>query len=257
MLGQTKAIRVRDVEFGRGIPKICIPIVGKTREDVLNQAFILLEKKPDCIELRIDWYEDVTDTTKVLSLLQEIRSIIGNTVLLFTFRTKNEGGERDISVEAYKDLCEYVCKSGLVDMIDVEGYLRDGLLQELCRTAHEREVVVVASNHDFHKTPAEEEIVEKLHAMDKAGADIPKIALMPSSEKEVLTLLSATVRYRETGGMKPIITMSMGGTGMISRLTGEIFGSALTFAAGEEASAPGQIPIDEVKLILNMIHEHK
>lgn len=256
-MGQVKAIRVRNIEFGTGIPNICVPIVGKTREEILNQASFIVEKEPECIELRIDWYEEAKNEEKVIRLLEELRALIGDIVLLFTFRTKHEGGEQEISISEYRALCECVCESGLIDMLDVEAYFQNGLLQTLCEMAHAHQVLIVASNHDFNKTPTEQELVERLHFMDQAGADIPKLAVMPKSERDVLTLLSAMVRYRETGGEKPIITMAMGGDGVISRLAGEIFGSALTFAAGVEASAPGQISIDKVKSILNIIHEHR
>lgn len=254
---QTKCLKIRECEFGSGIPKICVSIVAEREEDILSQATAILAEKPDCIELRIDWFSEVRNQTKVIHLLQELRSLIGNTVLLFTFRTKNEGGEQDISTEEYKSLCENVCKSGLIDLIDVEAYKQGGLLAEICKTAHDNTVYVVASNHDFEKTPAEEEIVRRLKYMDEEGADLPKIAVMPNSERDVLHLISATLKYKESGGVKPVITMAMGGNGIISRLSGEIFGSALTFAAGVQASAPGQIPIEDVKAILNTIHENK
>lgn len=258
-LGQieTKCVKIRKVEFGSGMPKICVPIVAKTREEVLLQASAIVKKEPDCIEFRADWYEDTFDKTLLLHLLQELRELIGNTVLLFTFRTKGEGGEQSTSVEEYRDLCKCVCESGFIDLLDVEGYLSQGLLSEICAIAHENHVLVVASNHDFNKTPSEEEIIKRLHFMDEEGADIPKIAVMPETERDVITLLSATLRYRETGGTKPIITMSMGGKGLASRLIGEMSGSALTFAAGVEVSAPGQIPIEKVKLILNTIYTYK
>lgn len=254
---QKKSIVIRGVEFGKGIPKICVPIVAGSKADILLQAANVVKKQPDCIELRIDWFEDVEDHGKVLDLLKELRQLIGNTVLLFTLRTFNEGGERVISPEAYRLLNETVCKSGCVDLIDVEAYMQDGLLASICKTAHENGIYVVASNHDFNATPSEEEIVKRLQFMDREGADFPKIAVMPKTERDVLTLLSATFHYRELGGIKPLITMAMGGNGVISRLTGEIFGSAVTFAAGEMSSAPGQIPIDDVRSILNILYEYK
>lgn len=93
------------------------------------------------------------------------------------------------------------------------------------------------SNHDFHKTPAAEEIVQRLRKMQELGADIPKIALMPQNKADVLTLLSATLEMQERYADRPIITMSMAKTGVISRLSGEVFGSAATFGAVKKASA--------------------
>lgn len=250
-------IDIRGIAFGTGMPKICVPIIEKSKEAILSQAEIILDKEPDLIELRIDWFENVGNLEAVIELLKELRHTLGNTVLLFTFRTDREGGAAAISIEDYKNLCEIVCQSGYIDLIDVEAFMGEGLLQELCIAAHENGVYVVASNHDFHKTPAEEEMVKRLRFMDQSGADIPKIAVMPEKERDILILLSAMLRYRELGGEKPVITMSMGGQGVVSRLAGEVFGSAVTFAAVGQASAPGQVPIDEVKQVLGIIHRHR
>ena len=48
--------------------------------------------------------------------------------------------------------------------------------------------------------------------------------------------------------------MSMAGTGVISRLCGEVFGSALTFGAAKKASAPGQIGVNDLNTVLNVLH---
>lgn len=254
---QTMGIKVRNIEIGTGIPKICVPIVARTSEEILEILEQVLAKEPDCIELRIDWFEEVKEWNKVLELLKEIRERIGDTVLLFTFRTKKEGGEKDISSEDYKILCKNACQSGYIDMVDVEAFKEDGLLSAICEIAHQNGVYVVASNHDFIKTPAEAVLTERLLFMEQVGADIPKIAVMPQNSRDVLTLLSATLRYQEDGGKKPVITMSMGGNGAISRLSGEIFGSSVTFASVGKTSAPGQMTIEEVRQTLNILHRNQ
>ena len=120
--------------------------------------------------------------------------------------------------------------------------------------AHENGVKVIMSNHDFFKTPSKEEIISRLCAMQEKGADIPKIAVMPQSKKDVLTLLSATNEMVEEHADRPIITMSMAATGVISRVCGEVFGSALTFGAVGKASAPGQMGAGELKEMLTTLH---
>lgn len=251
---QVESIQIRDVLIGDGMPKICVPIVGRHKEDILRQAEQIVPCHPDCVELRIDWFERVDDVEQVLVLLQELRSCIGNIVLLFTFRTKQEGGEREIDAHGYRSLCERVCESGLIDLLDVETFFEEGLLQTLCDVAHKNRVHVVASNHDFSFTPSEKEIWKRLKYMDDMGADIPKIAVMPNKERDVLSLLSGTLRYYEEGGRKPVITMSMKDMGVISRLCGETFGSALTFAAVGQTSAPGQMNIEQVRTCLEILH---
>ena len=86
------------------------------------------------------------------------------------------------------------------------------------------------------------------------GADIPKIAVMPRSKRDVLTLLSATEEMASDYADRPIITMSMAGLGSISRLSCEVFGSCLTFGSGSMASAPGQIDAQELKEVLTSVH---
>ena len=251
---QIEVVKVRNITFGSGKPKICVPIVGKTKEEIIFQAEQIVSKKPDCVELRIDWFESFYDWSMVDEILKELRSIIGDVVLLFTFRTANEGGEASIGYEEYYRLCRHACESGYIDLIDVETFMQEGILQKICEVAHVNYVKVVASNHDFNKTPSEEDIVKRLKFMEHAGADIPKIAVMPTCERDVLTLLSATLRFYETGGKQPVITMSMGEMGVISRICGETFGSVMTFAAVGRTSAPGQISIDDEQTILRVLN---
>ena len=54
---------------------------------------------------------------------------------------------------------------------------------------------------------------------------------------------------------RPIITMSMAGTGVISRLCGEVFGSSMTFGAARKASAPGQMGVNDLSTVLDLLHK--
>ena len=129
------------------------------------------------------------------------------------------------------------------------------MIRETVDLAHRHQVSVILSNHDFAATPKEEEILRRLHHMEDLGADIAKIAVMPQSAGCVLTLLSATHKASQSLSC-PLITMSMKGTGLISRLSGEVFGSCLTFGSVKEASAPGQIEVGKLKEFLTAIHEN-
>ena len=90
--------------------------------------------------------------------------------------------------------------------------------------------------------------------MDSFGADILKLAVMPKSEEDLMALLTATVMMKSRSD-KPVITMSMGKTGVLSRLCGEMSGSSVTFAAGIKASAPGQITAERMRKTLCLLHE--
>lgn len=247
-------VKVRNIVIGEGIPKICVPIVGVTKTDILAEAKTFDSIPVDVVEWRIDWFEHAFDTEAVLDVLKDLREVLGDTALLMTFRTSKEGGEKPIDAEAYAALNIRAVQSGYVDMVDVEVFTGDEIVSRIIKEAHDAGVKVVASNHDFDKTPDKDDIVGRLRKMQELGADIPKIAVMPQSKKDVLTLLAATEEMYTEYADRPIITMSMAGTGVISRLCGEVFGSALTFGAAAKASAPGQMGVNDLSTVLNLLH---
>ena len=248
-------VEVRGVRIGEGIPKICVPIVGVAKEEIINEAKTFSGIPVDVVEWRVDWFDGVFDTEKVKDTLEGLREALGETPILFTFRTSKEGGEKAIDADTYAALNKAVAATGLVDLIDVEAFTGDEIVKDIIEEAHRCNVKVVASNHDFDKTPEKDDIVARLCKMQELGADIPKIAVMPQSKKDVLTLLSATEEMASEHADRPIITMSMAGTGVISRLCGEVFGSALTFGAAKKASAPGQMGVEDLHTMLGLLHK--
>lgn len=249
-------VKVRNMVIGEGMPKICAPIVGRTREEILLQARELRETGPDLAEWRADWFEGIEEKEQLSKILELLREELGDMPLLVTFRTKQEGGKKEISAEDYEGFLEWVLDSKRADLVDVELFMGEELLKRVVLKAHEKEVKVVASNHDFERTPNVGEMVERLCKMQKAGADLLKMAVMPRDPGDVLTLLAATWQMKECYATQPVITMAMGGTGVISRLAGEIFGSALTFGAAGRASAPGQVEVEALKKALRLLHEN-
>lgn len=250
-----KTVMMKNVEFGSGIPKICVPIVGKTESDILAQAEDVKQTPVDIVEWRMDWFEKVEDVQAVVDMAKKLRDVFPNTPILATFRSHKEGGERELSKQAYVQLNIEVAKSSFVDAVDVELFTGDEEVASIVNAAHQVGVKVIMSNHDFDKTPAYEEIISRLTAMQEKGADISKIAVMPTNKSDVLELLKATNDMCEKYADRPIITMSMAGTGVISRLCGEVFGSCLTFGAAKQASAPGQMGVHDLKEVLTVVHK--
>lgn len=249
-----KTVTVRNTVIGEGMPKICVPITGVTKEAILEEARAITRLSADMAEWRIDWFEDVFEFDKLEDVLRDLREVLGDMPLLMTFRTSREGGEKAIEDEVYADINIRAAQTGLVDMVDVEVFTGDEIVKKIIEGAHAAGVRVVASSHDFDKTPDKDEIVGRLRKMQELGADIPKIAVMPDSRKDVLTLLAATEEMATEYADRPIITMSMAGTGVISRLAGEVFGSAVTFGAAAKASAPGQMDVNDLKDVLTRLH---
>ncbi|EUJ28144.1 type I 3-dehydroquinate dehydratase [Listeria cornellensis] len=250
-----RTVSVRGVVIGEGAPNICVPMVGETAVQLVEEARMLVDVDLDVVEWRVDFYEDVADLSKVKEMLREIRGILREIPLIFTFRSAKEGGERDFPVASYVALNREIAATGMADIVDVELFTGEREVAQLVEAVHQAGAKVIMSNHDFDKTPSEDEIVARLVKMQEIGADLPKMAVMPHSAADVLTLLSATNMMREKYADRPIITMSMAGTGVISRLAGEIFGSALTFGAAKKVSAPGQVPVDELRQVLALLHK--
>ncbi len=248
-------IKVRDIEIGAGAPKIIVPIVGVTKDDIIAEAKTFDSIPVDVVEWRVDWFENVFEFDKVEEVLKELRDALGNIPILMTFRTSKEGGEKAIEPEAYANLNIKAAQTGYVDFVDVEIFTGDEIVKQIIDGVHAAGVKVVASNHDFFKTPAKADIIYRLRKMQDMGADIPKIAVMPQNKRDVLTLLSATEEMVTDYADRPVITMSMAGTGVISRLCGEVFGSSMTFGAAKKASAPGQMGVEDLSTVLGLLHK--
>lgn len=241
--------------IGSGTPKICVPIVAETMSDIFSQARGMQRKKFDIVEWRIDWFEKFHDLNTVRRASRILHGILDDQPFLFTFRTEKEGGKRPIDSEYYIELNKVAAEEHLVDMIDVELFSGDDVVKKLVDIAHGVNMPVIVSSHDFEKTPSQEELVERMKHAESLGADILKIAVMPQNKCDVLTLLSATEQMSRESDC-PLITMSMGKDGIISRLSGEIFGSAVTFGTIGMASAPGQIDLDSLNMVLDLLHNN-
>lgn len=248
-----KTVEVRGTVIGEGRPKILASLVGTTLEDTLAQAADAKAAGVEIAEWRIDWFDDVFDRAKLLEAATALRQAWEGP-LLVTFRTANEGGEKAVEAAEYVDINVALIESGAVDLVDVEFFTGVAEVQAIVSAAHQAGVVVIASNHDFEKTPEKAEIVRRLRAMQDAGVDIAKIALMPQCRADVIALMDATREMYEEYANIPLITMSMSGMGTVSRLVGEAFGSAGTFGAVSQASAPGQVSVASLAQVLDTVH---
>lgn len=249
-----KEVCVKGCSIGTGMPKICVPIVARNMREIFSQARATNGKAFDVVEWRVDWFDDYADLNEVRRAARVLHGILGERPLLFTFRTRAEGGQNDVSSDYYFELNRIAIEEHLADMIDLELFAGDDRIREIIELAHSKNIYVIISSHDFKKTPPKEELVYRLRHAEELGADILKTSVMPQTSRDVLELLSATEQmHSETE--RPIVTMSMGKLGIISRLSGEIFGSAMTFGTIGLASAPGQINIGPLREVLQLLHK--
>ncbi|MBO0469334.1 type I 3-dehydroquinate dehydratase [Enterococcus sp. DIV0242_7C1] len=248
-----RTVDVKGISIGSGSPKIVVPLVGKTEDEIINDAKHLAKIECDLVEWRVDFFEQVTDFQAVAELSKKITEYLLDKPLLFTFRTKKEGGVTDLKDSDYFLLYQTMIQRGCLDLLDIELFMDEQLVKQTIQLAHSKGIKVIMCNHDFDRTPEKSEIISRLCRMQEMNADICKIAVMPQTSEDVITLLAASNEMKKDHADRPIVTMSMGQLGLVSRLTGELFGSALTFGADRKASAPGQISVVKLRQLLNLL----
>ena len=277
----------RSIPGPGGLSAVAVSLTGPSLAQARTQARSAIDAGADVLELRVDLLEEAgalaapapldaaTAAAQVLECLRGLREAIDTTdgadagsPVLLTCRTAAEGGRAQLDDAAYGALLRSVL-DGLTDWaperrpaaIDVE--VQRGCLPQVCAQAHALSIDVVASSHDFEATPADEALEEVLARMAREGADLAKIAVWPTSADDVARLLGVCARATAGAGERsglgvPVAAMSMGALGAVSRVA-PAFGSALTFAVVPDeqgqarASAPGQLPIQDVRRCLELL----
>ena len=253
-MAMTRALSINGKILGNGKePLICMPLVGRNEQAVLNELAAVLTKAPDLIEWRVDFFAGIEDMARTVLLAQAIRANSSGVPIIFTRRSIREGGEHiGMTEDKVLQLYQAVCRAGTVDFIDYELSSAPADFASARTLAKETGVQLIASFHHFEMTPSREDIMAKFVAMESAGADIAKVAVMPQNIKDVLVLLEATLAAQNNINL-PLITISMGAYGAISRLFGWVFGSSVSFVVGQSASAPGQVPIEDLRAVLEVV----
>jgi 3-dehydroquinate dehydratase I len=245
-------LRIRGLEFGGEKPLFCIPIVPRDIADLTVQAEAAHKLNPDLIEWRADFLTSQT-ASYLLEAARCLRRIVPNETIIFTLRAKEEGGAQPIPQSERRVLVESILRSGLIDIVDLELANDDAFLTFLMRIAKEFSIPVILAFHDFNGTPENGDLLSKIANMGSHGANIAKIAVMPRTPEDVVRLLQVTASARRLYPNLPLITMSMGALGSITRVAGFLFGSDMSFALGKSASAPGQIPMEDARKMTQMI----
>ena len=229
-------LTVRDMEFSPTRPRVIVPLFARDFTALRAQT-AAAEASPfaELAELRLDPLprESYTDA------LCAVRAAL-HKPLIVTIRTAAEGGEAPFTPDAYRDACLRLLQAGGMDFLDIEWLPAAAHRAALLAAAHEKNVRVIFSEHHFDVTPATDTMTETLLAMQRAGADIAKLAVMPHTAADAARLLQATAQAADACPDGHFLTMSMGKLGEITRFCGGAFGSCATFGTLGTASAPGQ-----------------
>ncbi|SDC67807.1 3-dehydroquinate dehydratase [Acinetobacter marinus] len=244
---------VKNVHIGQLPVKTIVPITAKTADQAIAQAKVIAANADvDLAEFRIDLLDFAADSKKVIALGQELNAILKDKPLIATIRTHNEGGKLTVTDKEYEKIYREYLKKPFMQLLDIEMFRDAKTVDSLTKLAHQHNVLVIMSNHDFDKTPAQQEIENRLLKQDQMGADILKIAVMPKSKQDVYILMNATLNVSEKS-KKPLLTMSMGQLGTISRIATANMGGSMSFGMIGEASAPGQIDVMQLKQFLKTV----
>jgi 3-dehydroquinate dehydratase I len=250
-----RTVKIRDVVIGEGRVKTIVPITGTTADEAIAQARVIGgSAQTDVVEFRVDFLDIALDAGKLAALGPKVAAQLNGKPLIVTFRTKAEGGNKTIADADYGALYKTLLKAQFADLIDVEMFRSEAVVRRLVAGAHQVGAFIVMSNHDFSGTPPAAELLARLRRQQELGADVLKLAMMPRDPSDVLELLRATWEMASRYAERPMMTMSMGGTGVVSRLAGEIFGSAMCFGMIGRASAPGQVEVERLAAVLDIVH---
>lgn len=242
-------VQVRNVRFDAGKPKICVPLIGTTFDEIMEQAS-QAKKHADVIEWRADYYKDILDDEELLITLLALRDELREIPLIFNLRTKPEGGQVELTLREYRRINEFAISSRAVDIADIELSHVDKLGSTFIKWMQALDTKVILSDHNYQGTPENAVLLFRLNMMEHWGADIAKIVVVPESEGDVIRLMEMTMKA-QTFVTLPTITVSIGKLGKLSRVAGYLDGSCMTYGClPGHSSAEGQIEVEKLAAIL-------
>jgi len=251
-----KQLILRGVVLGEGIPKICIPIKASSKEELWQMAMSAEQRGADFLEVRADYFSADMWPDQAAQALVELRSRYTKLPILFTYRSCSEGGRGTLDSAGYLACNRRILESGGLDLLDVEVTAGTETVSALRAEAHRQGIPLLFSHHDLSATPPLEDLIRYGEACVRQGADAIKLAVTPKHAADVARLLQACACIQEQCQI-PLIGISSGQRGAISRVAGEVFGNALVFGClDREAGVSGQIPVQELKALLELVHNY-
>ena len=196
----------------------------------------------------IEWRADFLPKEAILQVAPAIFEKFAGRELVFTLRTRAEGGQIELSSEEYVQIIKEVAQLYQPDYIDFEYFNYKDVFDQMLDFPN-----LVLSYHNFQETP--ENLMEILSELTSLNPKVVKIAVMANTEQDVLDLMNFTRGFKTLNPEQEYVTISMGKVGKVSRITSDVTGSSWSFASLDEASAPGQISLSSMKKIRELLNE--
>ncbi len=196
----------------------------------------------------IEWRADFLPKEAILQVAPAIFEKFAGRELLFTLRTRAEGGEVDLDSAEYVQIIKDVAQLYQPEYIDFEYFSHKDVFEEMLDFPN-----LVLSYHNFQETP--ENMMEILSELTSLTPKVVKVSVMAHTEQDVLDLMNFTRGFKTLNPEQEYVTISMGKVGKVSRITSDVTGSSWSFASLDEASAPGQISLSSMKKIREILNE--
>ncbi|MBK4778762.1 type I 3-dehydroquinate dehydratase [Streptococcus lactarius] len=223
--------------------KLVVSIMPRTLEEA-QQLDRLRYDGADVIE----WRADFLDKNEILTVAPAVFEKFAGREILFTLRTRGEGGQIDLTSEEYLAIIQDIQSIYHPDYIDFEFYSHREVFEQMLEFSN-----LVLSYHNFQETP--ENMMEILSELTSLSPKLVKVSVMAHNEQEVLDLMNYTRGFKTLNPEQDYVTISMGKVGKISRLTADLTGSSWSYASVGEESAPGQIPLENMRRIRELLNE--
>ncbi len=196
----------------------------------------------------IEWRADYLDKNDILQVAPAIFEKFAGREIVFTLRTREQGGEIELSGEEYVALIHDINNIYHPDYVDFEYFGHQAEFNQMMDYSN-----LCLSYHNFQETP--ENMMEILSELTSLSPKVVKVSVMAHTEQDVLDLMNYTRGFKTLNPEQEYVTISMGKMGKVSRITSDVTGSSWSFASLDEASAPGQISLSNMKKIREILDE--
>ncbi|MBP3523173.1 MAG: type I 3-dehydroquinate dehydratase [Clostridia bacterium] len=252
--GEKRTAKLGRVTLGEGMPAICVPVMGRTIPEIAQAAARAKAAQADVIELRIDSLTDRPGLQEAMDACRAVRGSAEEIPLLFTLRTRRDGGAGTADVQAYEALLGAVMESRVCDAVDCELSAGEAVFARLAEQAKAAGVLLVGSSHEFGEIGDLQRAAQWLKRQEALGADVCKAAVMTRTNAEAFALAQVYADVYEQLTI-PMIAIAMGPAGIMTRVGAACMGSCLTFGTAGEASAPGQIDAKKLRTALEIVQD--
>jgi len=177
-------------------------------------------------EIRVDCFN-----TPLPEITNYVKSIKNTLAMPFIGTVRETERNRSNRIDYFREILPFV------DCVDIE--LGTPISDEIISCCKDQ--VIMISEHDFNKTPADDELHNIVNRALNQGAQIVKIATMAHNFNDVHRLLKFTENCKT-----PLVTIAMGSFGAISRVIAPLFGSLFTYGFIKREVAPGQLSVTKL-----------